>query len=359
MELLIRPRKCNSVHIHFGDSSQPHASASFSFTATEATSLLRMKLLPPSSAYFKSQDSKIPIIADVSSSMVTELELVFEERCDLKCALEDGDDFIRLRIIFTEEGKDYEGFDKFSESSIIAECSCLVEVKTLRESSVLRGRQPVSSAFHNKELPRYRRSELRVCPIFPNTQSEQHDSLPQLTVSFEISVDGILRLNPSSSSKLLYKIRDDLRQDELVTQLVTEMDLILKASGLDLCLICYSVRSLGYQEGIIELVDSSMQLSTVIERYRTDPNPILAYLREHNSDPHESNGINKVAFDRFIRSCAGYSVITYLLGIGDRHLDNLVRLVFILLAYIFEYTTSTFVNRWCTDASYFRQFFPH
>lgn len=34
--------------------------------------------------------------------------------------------------------------------------------------------------------------------------------------------------------------------------------------------------------------------------------------------------ISKSVFDTYIKSCAGYCVLTYLLGVGDRHLDNLL-----------------------------------
>jgi phosphatidylinositol 3-kinase len=37
-------------------------------------------------------------------------------------------------------------------------------------------------------------------------------------------------------------------------------------------------------------------------------------------------GIQSSVLDTYIRSCAGYCVITYLLGVGDRHLDNIMLL---------------------------------
>lgn len=51
---------------------------------------------------------------------------------------------------------------------------------------------------------------------------------------------------------------------------------------------------------------------------------IQGYLREFNSSEASPYGITKGAMDNYIRSCAGYSVITYLLGVGDRHFDNLM-----------------------------------
>jgi hypothetical protein len=52
------------------------------------------------------------------------------------------------------------------------------------------------------------------------------------------------------------------------------------------------------------------------------------------------NGISKEGIDAFVSSMAGYAVITYLLGVGDRHLGNLLllpngRLCHIDFGYVF------------------------
>ena len=121
----------------------------------------------------------------------------------------------------------------------------------------------------------------------------------------------------SDRYKVIFKSGDDLRQDQLVIQLINLMDQMLKRVNLDLKLTPYRVLATGPDDGFVEFVPNSYALAYILNKY---DNSIARFFQEFNKKPSEIQN----ALDTFIRSCAGYAVITYILGIGDRHLDNLL-----------------------------------
>ncbi|KFX99495.1 hypothetical protein V495_07106 [Pseudogymnoascus sp. VKM F-4514 (FW-929)] len=123
---------------------------------------------------------------------------------------------------------------------------------------------------------------------------------------------------------IIFKTGDDLRQDQLVIQIITLMDQLLRKENLDLKLSPYKILATGATAGAVQFVPSS-SLAAISTKYRGGGNPpILTYLRTHNPDTSAPLGVRKEAMDTYVKSCAGYCVITYLLGVGDRHLDNLL-----------------------------------
>jgi phosphatidylinositol 3-kinase len=120
--------------------------------------------------------------------------------------------------------------------------------------------------------------------------------------------------------KIMFKSGDDLRQDQLIMQMISLMDALLKRVNLDLRLLTYGILAVSHNDGIMEFVSNSMPISAILKNHSTLAN----YLRIHNPDDSGPYGISSIAMETFVRSCAGYAVITYILGIGDRHLDNLM-----------------------------------
>ncbi|GAA6011669.1 hypothetical protein JCM10207_004202 [Rhodosporidiobolus poonsookiae] len=122
---------------------------------------------------------------------------------------------------------------------------------------------------------------------------------------------------------VIFKNGDDLRQDQLVIQLFTLMDRLLRKENLDLKLMPYRVLATGALDGMVQFVESRT-LQDITNEYGTQG--LLGYLREGHADPGSvgTYGVKPEVLDTYIRSCAGYCVVTYLLGVGDRHLDNLL-----------------------------------
>ncbi|EEC45537.1 predicted protein, partial [Phaeodactylum tricornutum CCAP 1055/1] len=117
---------------------------------------------------------------------------------------------------------------------------------------------------------------------------------------------------------LLYKHDDDLRQEAFAVQFIRTCDRILKASGLDMKLLTFECIPVGTNRGFVEWVPGSIALTTA----RFASNPIQEYLRGVAYDKTAPYFVCRDVMDRYIKSCAGYCVITYILGVGDRHLDN-------------------------------------
>jgi phosphatidylinositol kinase/protein kinase (PI-3 family) len=181
----------------------------------------------------------------------------------------------------------------------------------------------------------------------------------------------------SRKRMLLYKHDEDLRQELFAIEFIKTCDALLKASGLDLNLLSYRCIPVGARQGFIEWVPASVPLSDLCkpngepplsravssesdfdtsapedqhvlsevakagltkyqslhqlessrgtkERGSISNNPIQDFLRSVAYDPDAPYLIRKDVMDTYVKSCAGYCIVTYLLGVGDRHLDNLL-----------------------------------
>ncbi|KAM0355844.1 hypothetical protein ACHAPU_000231 [Fusarium lateritium] len=148
--------------------------------------------------------------------------------------------------------------------------------------------------------------------------------IPDQTVVFKSSLNPFkctFKTTTGSSYSVIFKLGDDLRQDQLVIQIITLMDQLLQKENLDLKLSPYKILATSTSAGASQFVQSA-SLSSIVNKFKN--NPALAYLKYHNPDDRQPLGVRQETLDTYVRSCAGYCVITYILGVGDRHLENLL-----------------------------------
>ncbi|KAI9102738.1 kinase-like domain-containing protein [Phlyctochytrium arcticum] len=199
---------------------------------------------------------------------------------------------------------------------ILSDLSKLAQSKESRPKKIQQLQSAISDSKRGllsfPPLPLPLDAQVQVTGLIPERASVFKSALSPLKLTFSC-LDG-------SEYTIIFKSGDDLRQDQLVVQIITLMDKLLRKENLDLKLTPYKVLATGADQGMVQFIES-LPLATIL----TESGSLINYLREHNVSNSTSNRpIPGHVVDTYIRSTAGYCVITYLLGIGDRHLDNVL-----------------------------------
>ncbi|KAL7721909.1 Phosphatidylinositol 3-kinase catalytic subunit gamma [Entamoeba marina] len=132
-------------------------------------------------------------------------------------------------------------------------------------------------------------------------------------------------LFPDIETRFIFKVGDNLMQDMLTLQMFHLMDDLWKKNGYDFRLTLYNVLPTSSNSGIIQFVPNS----ETVNHIQTESNGVTGvfddaciyeWLKQHN--PKKEN--LDAAIENFTYSCAGYCVATYVIGVGDRHNDNIM-----------------------------------
>ncbi|XP_076252250.1 phosphatidylinositol-4-phosphate 3-kinase catalytic subunit Pi3K68D isoform X2 [Rhynchophorus ferrugineus] len=131
-------------------------------------------------------------------------------------------------------------------------------------------------------------------------------------------------MEDSSIYPAIFKVGDDLQQDMLTLQMIRLMDKLWLQQGLDLKMVAFNCIPTSKKKGMIEMVTKAETLRKIQTEHGLTGSfkdkPIAEWLAKHNPSELEYGR----AVQNFTASCAGYCVVTYIMGICDRHNDNIM-----------------------------------
>ncbi|XP_067613396.1 phosphatidylinositol 4-phosphate 3-kinase C2 domain-containing subunit beta isoform X2 [Eurosta solidaginis] len=188
--------------------------------------------------------------------------------------------------------------------------------ESLRQKTLCFGMETVHQQLGDKPTSLPLGPELEVTGVNVRSCSYFNSNTLPLKISY-IGSDG--EMLPA-----IFKSGDDLQQDMLTIQLIRVMNKMWLAEGLDLKMVTFNCVPTGYKKGMIELVSDAETLRKIQVEYGLTGSfkdrPIAEWIAKQNPSQLEYQR----AVKNFTVSCAGYSVATYILGICDRHNDNIM-----------------------------------
>ncbi|KFM77587.1 Phosphatidylinositol-4-phosphate 3-kinase C2 domain-containing subunit alpha, partial [Stegodyphus mimosarum] len=210
-----------------------------------------------------------------------------------------------------------------SQEALLENLSDIADrIKTTKESLRL------NILFHELEITHHNLMENPTClPLSPSLEVCGIDvkscsyftsnTLPLKLVFHTPDMTG-------TNNEAIFKVGDDLRQDMITLQMIRIMDKLWLKEGLDLKIVTFTCVATEFRKGMVELVPDAETLRKIQTELGLTGSfkdrPIAEWLQKHNTSELEY----QQAVENFTLSCAGYCVATYILGICDRHNDNIM-----------------------------------
>lgn len=119
----------------------------------------------------------------------------------------------------------------------------------------------------------------------------------------------------------IVKAGDDLRQEQLAIQLISQFEWIFKEENVDVFLRPFIVMSVSSDAGFVEVITDAVSVHSLKKR-----TPNFVSLLDYFERAYGKIGSRsfREAQRRFIQSMAGYSLVSYFLQIKDRHNGNIM-----------------------------------
>lgn len=160
------------------------------------------------------------------------------------------------------------------------------------------------------------------------TKFERDPDDPSAAALKEPWVDKIERIRESSPYghlpnwrllSVIVKCGDDLRQELLAYQVLTELQAIWKIERVPIWVRPYKIVVTSNDSGMIEPVTDTVSLHQIKKNYNGS---LLDYFTAEFGDVNSEEFLE--ARRNFVQSCAGYSIVCYLLQVKDRHNGNIL-----------------------------------
>ena len=119
----------------------------------------------------------------------------------------------------------------------------------------------------------------------------------------------------------IVKSGDDLRKEMLAQQVVEMMKQVFESADLDIHLTPYQIVTTGANAGLVEFINTARSIDR-IKKSSPDVPTLREYFEYRYGPPYAPPFINAVT--NFVKSLVGYSLLTYILQVRDRHNANLL-----------------------------------